>query len=184
VPQSPGGGAAYRFLALVPHANTRAEFGKYGRRLFREGAAGFCSFPAAAPVALLSAPASGSELKRLAALFRLQSYKNGGGGRICSGRISSVRLPDGMTLAGPLLSLEAPSLPDLPALVERFPRLILCAGIFPSAPDTPPPPEPLRFSAAALVNMVLRPLRYGQSYEWTLGEAHWLPPVRRGPDFG
>ena len=172
-------GEVYRFIVLTPHADARAEFGRYCRESFSGGGTEFCSFPAAAPVALLDAPASGPALKELAALFRAQSYGNGGGGRMVTGQISELRLPDGKTLAGPRLSVEPPPLPEGLSFVESFPALILAAGIFFGAPALPPLGKPVRFSAAAIANMVLRPLPYKQSYEWTIGEPHWLPSIRR-----
>jgi hypothetical protein len=171
---------AYRFVALVPHVSARAELKRWTRKAFAAGGTGFCSFPAVAPVALLSSPASKSDLKQLAGLFRLQSYESGGDGRIGAGEISQVRLPDGKTLAGFRLLIEPPPLPEGMALLESFPELILCVGIFSGAPELPPLESPLRFSAAALANMVLRPLGYEQSYEWTIGEGQWLPSIRRG----
>jgi hypothetical protein len=118
-------------------------------------------------------------LKELAALFRLQCYRNGGDGRISTGQISALRLPDGKTLAGPCLSVEPPPLPRGMAIVESFPALILAAGMFSGAPELPPLQKPVKFSAAAVANMVLRPLPYKESYEWTVGEAQWLPSIRR-----
>lgn len=176
-----GDGAGYRFIALVPHANARAEFNTYRREAARTAGNRVYTFPAAAPVALLTAPASRTELKRLAALFRLQSHKNGGDGRIVTGQISSIKLPDGKTLAGPCLSLEPPPIPESMALAESFPKLILGVGIFSDMPKLPPLQRPVKFAAAALANMVLRPLQYEQSYEWTIGEPQWLPSIRRGP---
>ena len=172
-------GEVYRFVALVPHADARAEFGRYCRESFSAGGTDLCSFPAVAPVALVSAPASRPGLKELAALFRRQCYINGGNGRISTGQISELRLPDGKTLAGPRLSVEPPPFPEGLPLVESFPALILAAGIFSSVPALPPLRKPVRFSAAAVANMVLRPLPYKQSYEWTIGEPHWLPSIRR-----
>jgi hypothetical protein len=171
---------AYRFVALVPHASARAELKRWTCKAFAAGGTGFCSGPAVAPVALLDAPASRTDLKQLAGFFRLQSFKSGGDGRISAGQISQVRLPDGKTLAGFRLSIEPPPLPAGMAIVESFPELILCAGIFSGAPELSPLETPLRFSAAALANMVLRPLGCEQSYEWTIGEGQWLPSTRRG----
>ena len=71
-----------------------------------------------------------------------------------------------------------PPLPKGVALVESFPALILAAGIFSGAPELPPLQKPVKFSAAAVANMILRPLPYEQCYEWTIGEAEWLPSIR------
>jgi hypothetical protein len=178
-----GGDALYRFVALVPHANARAEFNRYRRESALIAGKGIYTFPAAAPVALLTAPVPGDQLKRLAALFRLQSYKNGGDGRIVTGEISSIILPDGKTLAGPCLSIEAPPIPGEIAVAESFKKLILVAGIFPGTPELPPLRRPVKFSAAALANISLTPLRYEQSYCWTVGEPRWLPSIRGGAGF-
>jgi hypothetical protein len=173
----------YRFVALVPHVSARAAFDSYRRELTaadgRDAAAIF-SFPSVAPVALVKAPASKSALKALAALLRRQSCGNGGGKISAGGEAVTARLPDGNTIAGIPLSLTMPSLPDGIGALAAFPRLILALGIF-SRPPVPAPVCPaFKFAAAAVANMTLRTLPYEHSYSWTIGEAQWLPPLRRG----
>ncbi|MDR1256809.1 MAG: hypothetical protein LBJ86_03605 [Spirochaetaceae bacterium] len=172
----------YRFVALVPHVSARAAFDSYRRELAagdgRDAAAVF-SFPSVAPIALVKAPASKAALKALAALLRRQSYGKGGGKISAGGEVVTARLPDGNTIAGVPLSLQMPSLPDGIDALAAFPRLILALGIFSRAP-TPAPVCPIfKFSAAAVANMTLRPLPYEYSYSWTIGEAQWLPSLRR-----
>ncbi|MDR2098365.1 MAG: hypothetical protein LBP37_07590 [Spirochaetaceae bacterium] len=176
------GGAVYRFVVLVPHANARAEFGKYCRESFSSGGVEFCSFPAVAPFARVDVPASKTELKSLAALFRLQSYESGGGGKISAGQISSILLPDGTSVAGPRLSIEPPPLPETMSASECFSQLVLGAGLFQTRPPLTLPPltRQVSFSAAAAANMRLETLEYGHSYFWTIGETLWLPAVKKG----
>jgi hypothetical protein len=63
-------------------------------------------------------------------------------------------------------------------LLERFSRLVLGALIWPVPVLPALPCPPLKFSAAALANMLMRELPYEHSYSWTIGEPQWLPPVR------
>jgi hypothetical protein len=173
--------AVYRFIVLIPHANARAEFGKYLRESFRSGRTEFCSFPAVAPVALVEAPAARLELKRLAALFRMQSC---GGEKISTGQIARVRLPDGTSVAGPRLSIEPPPGTWLAAAIKRFSPLILGAGIFQTPAALPLPKDTIRFGAAALANMRLERLERGLSYSWTIGRPEWLPSLKKGAALG
>jgi hypothetical protein len=175
-------GGFYRFVALVPHISARAAFDRYRRELSVNGdaAAAIFSFPAVAPVALVNAPASKAALKALAALFRKQSRENGGCGKISAGgEPLSAPLPDGSVIAGAPLSLEMPSVPDGIDTFSLFPRLILGAGIFPRPPLLRLACPAVKFAAAAVANMALRPLPYGHSYSWTIGEPQWLPPLGR-----
>jgi hypothetical protein len=170
----PIGNGFYRFVALVPHISARAAFDRHRRELAADGGlAAVFSFPAVVPVALVNAPASKAALKALAALFRRQSYENGGCGKMTAGgEAVTVRLPDGNMIAGAPLSI--PSVPD--CIDSPFPRLILALGVFPRPPLFRPACPPVKFSAAAVANMTLRTLPYGHSYSWTIGEPQWLPP--------
>jgi hypothetical protein len=50
----------------------------------------------------------------------------------------------------------------------------------PSPPNLPPPPA-ISFRAAAVANMIFRPITGGAvpSFEWQIGELHWLPAIAR-----
>jgi hypothetical protein len=70
------------------------------------------------------------------------------------------------------------------ALVQAFPCAVLASAIVRNAPsglpsNLPPPPE-IPFRAAAVANMIYRPIPGGAvpSFEWQIGELHWLPAVR------
>jgi hypothetical protein len=172
-------GAFYRFIVFVPHANVCAEFNKYRRTLFSSGCGEAYSFPAASPVALIKDPASKSELKSMAALFRLRSYEVSAGGKMQTDSVSSICLPDKKIIAGPSLSIETPSIPESIELIESFPKLVLGAGIFSVPPLLAQLEPPIKFSAAAVANMTFYALGYDNSYSWTIGEPHWLPPVNK-----
>jgi hypothetical protein len=176
-------GAFHRFIVFVPHANVCAEFNKYRRTLFAGGCSEAYSFPAAAPVALVKEPASISELKSMAALFRQRSYKNSAKGKMQTELLSSICLPeclpDGKIIAGPCISIDAPPVPESIALIESFPKLVLGAGIFSVPPVLPQLDPALKFSAAALANMTFQALGYKASYSWTIGALQWLPPVNK-----
>ncbi|MDR2659660.1 MAG: hypothetical protein LBC27_06705 [Spirochaetaceae bacterium] len=167
-------GTFYRFIAFVPHPNVRAEFNKYRRELFASGCRYAFSFPAAAPIALVQNPASKTGLKNTAALFREYCYRFDENGKIQTSYISSVTLPDGQVIAGPCLSITTPPISEDIEIIERYPKLILGAGIFPDTPVLPAfSPNPFR--AAAIANMTLRELQYKFSYSWTIDAPHWLP---------
>ncbi|MDR1148902.1 MAG: hypothetical protein LBK66_09755 [Spirochaetaceae bacterium] len=169
----------HRFIVFVPHANVCAEFNKYRRTLFACGYGGAYSFPAASPIALVKKPASISELKSMAALFRQRSYDGAAGGKMQTELLSSIYLPDGKIITGPCLSIDAPPLPESITLIESFPKLILGAGIFSVPPVLPQLAPPLKFSAAALANMTFQALGCEASYSWTIGALQWLPPVNK-----
>jgi hypothetical protein len=168
-------GSFYRFIVLVPHANARAEFNKYRRTLFASGCRAAYSLPAAAPIALVKEPAPKDELGRIAHLLRQGSRERSDSGKIRTDAVSSVHLPDGKIIAGPRLSIIPPPLPENIALIATFPELILGVGLFSETPRLPEIKPLIEFRAAAVANMILRPLDYADSYSWTIGEPRWLP---------
>jgi hypothetical protein len=175
-----------RFLVLIPHRDAGRVLREYRRRLFAAGFWGAWSFPGLVPLAPLSRPLPEGELKTLARRFREASLEGGRGGWFRFGRAEALPLPGqapgGLSLYGPLLDLSLPA---------AFPRLVLAAALvkgdpaalpaaLPAAPPMPEPP-PLAFRAAAVANMVLRPLPGGDrdfSFEWRLGKPVWLPALR------
>lgn len=176
----------YRFIVLVPHAGARAEFNKYRRELLcgEGGVSGIdvdvYTFPAVVPVALVQNPVSKNELKGIAASFRLQSHKNGGGGKISAAGMSFVEMPDEKRIAGPRLSIEPPPIPAGIPVLKSFTRLVFGVGIHGAERERcfDPPAGAINFGAAAIANMTLRELEYERSYSWTIGEPQWLPSRR------
>jgi hypothetical protein len=189
-----------RFLVLVPHRDLLKPLGEYRRRLFAAGLEGAWSFPAVVPLGVLSRPLGLEELKALARSFRDASLEDGRQGWFRAGDCVTGPFPPGpvsgaLSLYGFPLDLPLPFLGensgDLPPggpgdkLAYCFPRPILAAALVRQAPDGPslPAPPPLAFRAAALANMVLRPLPAGDrdfSFEWRIGKPAWLPPVKGG----
>lgn len=178
-----------RFLVLVPHRDTVKLLRNYSRLLFGAGFSGAFSFPPAAPLALLSRPCTGEELKGAARALRQATLACGRGGKIHAGEPAAVPFPDiagglsGLSIFGPALDLPLPDL-SLPAMVYPFPALVLCTalveGVCPPS-RAAPPPAAFSFRAAAAANMVLRHPEGGASpggdlysLEWRIGRLRWL----------
>jgi hypothetical protein len=180
--------------------------------LFAAGVYGAWSFPWAAPLAILSRPLSAGELKHCARALREQSLAGSNDGKIKTGPAACAAFPAGCfgaaegsaALFGPVFDIAVPS-GLFPArvsgkIIRRFsPPVLGSALVWGSAPAQnalPGPPE-LSFRAAALANMIFRPLGAGDgggdisiggadtqigdcSFEWKIGKLYWLPPVRSG----
>lgn len=190
-----------RFLILVPHRDTVKILRDYRRLLFRAGFPGAFSFPTAAPLALLSRPCTGEELKGIARTLRQSSLAGGREGKIQGGPPELIPFPDvpgggvlsGFSFFGPGLNLPVPEL-SLPGLVYPFPALVLTTSLVgkgghPLIRESVPPIRPFSFGAAAAANMVIRPLdgqgdSGGDAYsmEWKIGRLSWLPAGSLGRD--
>jgi hypothetical protein len=167
-----------RFLILIPHRDGGRPLKDLSRRLFAAGFPGAYSFPAAAPLALLSRPLTKPELRTAAAALRETSLKSRG--IITAGKPARVRC-SGLSFYGPALDLAAPELPP-GGIRFQFPLLTLCAALIPGDefPENHVPPgfPPFSFRAAAVANMILIPLDAGApgySYTWKIGVPRWLP---------
>jgi hypothetical protein len=83
---------------------------------------------------------------------------------------------------GPTLDIRLPEplLAGSAALVHAFPHPVLASAIVRNAPSGLPQPPEIPFRAAAVANMIYRPIPGGAvpSFEWQIGELHWLPAVR------
>jgi len=184
-----------RLLVLVPHRDARLLLRTWSASLFKAGFPGAYSFPWVAPLAALSRPLSAEELKHCALVLRKQSL-GVNGGKISAGDISSLSFPgntfgdgfgENVVLSGPGIDLAlCPSVlsATVTAKIASFfsPVLIgACLGnsAVPGEGAFPPPPE-ISFRAAALANMIYRPLHeYGDfSFEWKIGKLHWLPKAK------
>lgn len=181
-----------RFLILVPHRDTVKILGDYRRLLFGAGFPGAFSFPTAAPLALVSRPCTGEELKGIARTLRQASLARGRGGKIQGGAPELIPFPNipggrvlsGFSFFGPALDLPVPEL-SLPGLIYPFPALVLNTALVEGAPlirEPAPPMGAFSFRAAAAANMVIRPLdgagtAGGDPYsmEWKIGRLSWLP---------
>jgi hypothetical protein len=183
-----------RFLILVPHRDTVKILGEYCRLLFKAGFLGAFSFPAAVPLALLSRPCTDGELKEIAHRLRQSTLVGGREGKIQAGPPDLVPFPhipggrvfSGFSFFGPGLDLPVPEL-SLPGLIYPFPALVLTAAL--AAGDCSllreyaPPLKAFFFRAAAVANIVIRPLDDGRgasggdiySLEWKIGRLSWLP---------
>jgi hypothetical protein len=170
-----------RFVALLPHRDSRPGLWAYRRTLFARGFAGAYSFPPAAPLALSSRPFTGDELAALARALR-ESVR--GAGKICSRGLLKQEGPGVFAFLGLALNLALPG--DFPwpdAVCHVFPVPALCAALLDAGEPGPDvageeTPPLLAFRAAAVANLVLRPLAAGEgaySFAWQTGKPRWLP---------
>jgi hypothetical protein len=200
-------GGFFLFAALIPHRNTVFVIEKFRQQLFALGLDGAFSFPAVAPLALLSRPLLGTELKMATAELRTLLGERkiilsapygeslyGESAPELSFRPLFVPPPvgssEGLSLFGPCLDMPLPALPES-AVLARWEKPVLAPVILGQggaertgvpADKLPPPPE-LSFRAAALANLAVYPAGNGEagySYAWELGRLYWLPnPNRR-----
>ena len=176
------------FLVLVPHRDIRLVLRKYSDTLFKAGLAGAYHFPWVAPLAAISRPLNAEELKHCA-----RSIREAVGGKILAHEAAAAAFPadkDGTLLFGPRLDLSI-----TPNTLFGSESAVKTTGVF-SPPvigscllsagkdevSALPHPPPLSFRAAAVANMLWRPLRSGGSvigYKWKIGNLIWLAPVRK-----
>jgi hypothetical protein len=195
-----------RFILLLPHRDCGKVLRAYSRRLFAGGFWGAYSFPSALPLGIVSRPFTRAELKELATALRNLTLARdgkirtglpvrvsplGGGVPKETGNALSPEEAPGFTLFGPSLNLELPpEFPPAEIFRFRFSSPVLCAALIPRnlPKQAAPPPPSLSFRAAAVANMILRPLSGGDksenfegySFEWKIGERVWLPAYQ-GP---
>ncbi|MDR3248058.1 MAG: hypothetical protein LBT39_04660 [Treponema sp.] len=190
---------------LVPHRDSRKLLRSWSAELFAAGMRGAWSFPHAAPLALLSRPLLGDELKYLAHSLRALTLAGGRDGKLRSGPPASLPLtaqglPDGFAIYGPALDITisgenfSPAARTKPAEVFFRPLLgsavlgpadavAISAGLrFAATTLAAPPPEAISFRAAAVANLRFGPLSSGDpaySFSWEIGELYWLPAIRQ-----
>jgi hypothetical protein len=140
------------------------------------------------PLAVLSAPFTEGELKACARSLRALNIEGKEGGMIRAGDMAKASLrregdgeDDGLRIAGPSLDLAVPE--PFPVGEEKVLRRIvpsvLGAALIREDGGVPDMPVPsLSFRAAALANMIYRPLDdSGYSFRWCLGKPAWLPRI-------
>ena len=182
-----------RFLVLIPHRDAAILFNEYRQKLFSMGIPGAHSFPTAAPLAELSQPLSREELRELAVKVREQTNKNNGIIQ-CSGTVTTGCADKNfkeLTFYGLKLSLESVN-GLIPGAAKGKISSFLAPPILPSfvgCRDDPCAAEKklaaapsLAFRAAALANLIIRPL-YAEtpnySFEWKISEPVWLPAYKK-----
>jgi hypothetical protein len=173
-----------RFIILIPHRDGGRIPEEYRRELFAAGLAGAFSFPAVAPLALVSQPFSREELKALAAGMRELSLKGVDGKFRSAGAGVTASPAGGFNFFGPLLEPWDESLPALGGskVLYRFPALCLCAALLGPADEPAAAGPELSFRAAMTANLAIRPLDQGEkgySFVWKTGRPLWLPAYRK-----
>ena len=174
-----------RLLVLVPHRDARRPLRGWSGSLHAAGLAGAWSFPWVAPLAALGRSPSRGELGLLARALRGSL----GPGKITAGPAALAPLPLGAE-GGPALAF-GPALgagltgglfepAGLPPMRRVSPAVLGAAILRGPPPEGLPPPPEVSFRAAALAEMILRPIRRpgesgGLSFEWEIGEPRWLP---------
>ena len=183
----------YRFIILKPHRDSSRPLEEYRRRLFAAGFCGAYSFPAAAPLAVVSRPFCREELKALARSIRELSGKTEG--KIQSSGTALNRAIGKYSFFGPQLSLSVnEGLFGLAKdkVLHVFLSPVFCATLVDSEFDpvgtnrpgenlTPGEAPILSFRAASLANLAIRPLGAGDSaysFEWRIGPPVWLPKYK------
>ena len=192
-----------RFLVLLPHRDSLKSIEDLRKKLFAMRFYGAYSFPAAAPLALLSRPFDQDELRNLAHETRDATVAKDG--KISSGINDLLSWPraglpeqakpaecfEEIEFFGPVLDL--PPLDNFASLnnskvLHIFPKALLCASVLAgnSGRNVPAPSlMPLSFRPAVISNLAIRPLKNGASpysFEWRLGPGCWLPAfTRSGP---
>jgi hypothetical protein len=173
------------FVILIPHRDGGRITEEYRRKLFASGFAGAFSFPAAAPLALVSRPFRRDELKALAGEMRELSLKEGGEGKFRSSGAGITAFPaGGLNFFGSLLEPWEEDLLSLGGskVLYRFPVLCLCAALL-GPSDVPAEAGPaLSFRAAMTANLAISPLTQGESgysFSWKIGRPLWLPACRK-----
>jgi hypothetical protein len=177
---------SFRLLVLIPHRDSRLLLRGWSAALFSAGFSGAWSFPWAAPLAALSRPLSEAELKHCALVLREETLAGGKDGKIKTGPAAGIAFPGGdAAVFGPVLELAVPDRALSAAaakIAARFSPLVLGAALVRSGetPALPVPPPDVSFRAAALANMICRPLSADcYSLEWKIGKPCWLPPVKK-----
>jgi hypothetical protein len=190
-----------RLLALIPHRDIRKQLRGWSEKLFAAGFAGAWSFPWVAPLAVLSRPFTADELREAALALREAANREpaspgsraAGAGRSGDGAIGlsgpqTSPFPGKNTELYGLgldLGFSPPGEKSASKILHPFSPLVLGAALVKPAPRPPSPPAPpplFSFRAAALANMVFRPLGAGEkdySFEWKIGRLQWLPPVKK-----
>ena len=173
-----------QLLVLVPHRDTRGLLRAWSASLFSEGLQGAWSFPWVMPIAALNRPLSNEELKSRALTLR-QTIEHSGG-KLAAGEPTAAVISDNVSVFGPSVNIALPDSFfdfDDDAVIRRVSPLVVGAALCEtgSSPDIKRPAPALSFRAAALANMVFRPLssRNGAcndfSFEWEIGKLFWLP---------
>jgi len=176
------------FLVLVPHRDIRLVLRKYSDTLFSAGFTGAYHFPWVVPLAAISAPFNTEELKRCAYTIRETAS-----GKIIAHEAATVAFPtdeDGTLLFGPRLEPAIP--PEMlcgsesaAKITGAFSPQVIGSCLLSAGKDEvsalPHPPQ-LSFRAAAVANMLWRPMRSGGNIigcKWKIGKLIWLPSVRK-----
>jgi hypothetical protein len=174
-----------RFLALVPHRDTRLALRKYSNSLFNAGFFGAYSFPWIIPLAELSSTLNGEELKHFARSIReanLQMNK----GRFIMKEGFTASLSGFHLIYGPSLDISIPGNAFTESAAKKIsslchPQIVGACVLLNNEVDTIPQPPQLFFTAAAAANVIFYAKKNCESctYKWKIGKLHWLPALKK-----
>jgi hypothetical protein len=174
----------WQFLVLVPHRDTRLVLRNYSAALIKAGFTGAYSVPWVAPLALLSRPLNPQDLKNIAHAIRKSAIN----GKFNTEGEKTIPFPLGETdwfLYGPRLDLSLPPDIFINEISHFYTKTVIGACLLQDGKNTDALPRPpkLAFSAAAVANMVWRPVSIPAEdtksdafgYKWRIGKLFWLP---------
>ena len=158
----------------------------YRKSLFSAGYSGAYSFPVSSPLAWVSQPFTGEELKELAANIRLLTRKKDD--KIQSAGAGLISHP----ILGSILGVYLDFIPDesifpltarskivqIPQAAALYAAVIGTGGSSANESYRTIDAPVLSFRAASVANMTIHPLGAGEkdySFEWQAGPAIWLP---------
>jgi len=177
------------FLVLVPHRDTRLVLRNYSETLLKTGLEGAYAVPWVAPLAALSRTLNSIELRKIAHTIKKTAVK----GKFRTE--GAYTLPFSIEeknkrLFGLRLNIKLPQELLNGAGVVLSPVVIGSCLLSGEESETalPCPPE-LSFSAAAIANMIWRPVKltaknaqkHAFGYKWKMGKLLWLPKQTRLP---
>jgi len=171
------------FLVLVPHRDTRLVLRKYSDTLLKTGAPGAYAVPWVAPLAALTHTLSSIDLRKIAHTIKKSAvngkFKTEGAHTL---PFSVEEKPK--RLFGPRLNISIPQdLLNGAGIVLSPVVLGACLLSGEENENALPCPPSFSFSAAAIANMIWRPVKltakdsqkHAFGYKWKMGKLLWLP---------
>ena len=174
----------YHYIILIPHRDIQREVEKYRQKLFSLGFYGSYSFPICAPLALISRPSGGEELKELAKNIRQLSLENNGKIIIGSNlqyKSGMICFDDELSFFGPALSINIDKIPfaKKDKILSVFSVPLICTSLVKTEVKNTESLPALSFRAASLANLSIQAMHGAElSFEWEISDKIWLSPLK------